>query len=145
MFSPVYSRICELSHRITSRTIFPPYHQCPPLKLLGKGTAPHRIHRAYPVHNCSLHIIPPSHHTHATRRTLSPRAPRAASAHSIASHKPSALLRIRRPRYKTSPMYGGSYPMQGSVLYWTVARRCMAMVSTVQYKRTIEALALSNP
>lgn len=95
------------------------------------------IYRAYPVHNClfSLHLIPSIPNT----ASESP----AASAHSIASHKSSALfvyeeLDMGQVRYTTDPF-------RCKAAYRTQAMRGTGLDHMLQCKCTIEALTLSNP
>ena len=129
-------RVVAPHHSRTISDISFQCHQCPPLAC-GQGTAPQCIYRAYPVHNClfSLHLIPSIPNT----ASESP----AASAHSIASHKSSALfvseqLDIRQVRYTTDPF-------RCKEAYCAQAMGGNGLDRMLQYKCTIEALTLSNP
>ena len=81
----------------------------------GQGTqchtVPRCIYRAYPVHNCIFFLLRISSIPRTTGE------PWTASAHSIVSHKIEHSPRFRRARYKTSLIYDGPFPMQGSAPY----------------------------
>jgi hypothetical protein len=116
IYSPVGNmRVVASHHSRTISHISFPCHRYVPLKIAVKApwchTVPQCIYRAYPVHNFIFFLLRISSIPRTTGE------PWTASAHSIASHKIEHSPRFQRARYKTSLIYDGPFPMQGSAPY----------------------------